>query len=229
MHWWHVLAMDQVLETPTLLPALLGYRFHCIERALKSDRPTLLICNEFGEYLDHPLIVRKLRSWLTQVRKLNTSVWLATQNISQVTDSILAAAGNDIPTRILLPNARAVEGVEENGVGSYYARWGVNARQRELIAQAMPKRHYYFMSRHGTRLFDLRLGPVALAFCASGSAEDLARMTEMTQTSPDTFAADWLRHKHLGWAADALEQQDPPPQKGAEWTPADVSLLASVG
>ena len=47
-------------------------------------------------------------------------------------------------------------------------------RQIELIARATPKRHYYLQSRLGNRLFELGLGPVALAICAAssvGSAE----------------------------------------------------------
>ena len=42
--------------------------------------------------------------------------------------------------------------------------FGLNARQIDLIAGATPKRDYYLVSRDGCRMFELGLGPAALAF-----------------------------------------------------------------
>jgi type IV secretory pathway VirB4 component len=48
----------------------------------------------------------------------------------------------------------------------------LNDRQIRLIAQAQPKREYYYQSRCGHRLFDLQLGPIALAFAGASAPED---------------------------------------------------------
>ena len=55
------------------------------------------------------------------------------------------------------------------------------------------------------RLFDLGLGPVALAFTAASSRNDMATIAALHEAhGPDGFAAAWLRHRGLGWAADLL-------------------------
>ena len=33
-----------------------------------------------------------------------------------------------------------------------------------MLATAIPKRHYYYLSEFGRRLFDLAIGPLTLAF-----------------------------------------------------------------
>ena len=73
-------------------------------------------------------------------------------------------------SRIFLPNARAIEPESREA----YERLGLNARQIETIARAVPKRDYWFQSAAGCRLFELALGPVALAICGASSAEELA-------------------------------------------------------
>src|SRR3546814_7847109 len=44
-----------------------------------------------------------------------------------------------------------------------------------LIAAAQPKRDYYLQSWRGNRLFELGLGPVALAFCAASQTRSEER------------------------------------------------------
>ncbi len=72
------------------------------------------------------------------------------------------------PSRIFLPNPQATE----PQLRATYAGFGLNDRQISIIAQAQPKRDYYYQSRLGNRLFDLDLGPIALAFAAAGHQED---------------------------------------------------------
>ena len=79
----------------------------------------------------------------------------------------------------------------------------MNDRQIELIAQATPKRDYYYQSRLGARLFDLALGPVALAFAAASMPEDQRAIDEVskakrTKPSPPLGCAT----RGFRWAAD---------------------------
>ncbi len=94
-------------------------------------------------------------------------------------------------------------------------------RQIEIVATAQPKRDYYYQSRLGNRLFDLDLGPATLAFAGASTAQDqrdidavLAAASTSTPSASTPFAAAWLRHRSLDWAADLL-RDFPGPAPGA--------------
>jgi hypothetical protein len=96
-------------------------------------------------------------------------VVFATQSLADIeTSTIAPAIVESCPTRLFLPNDRAVE----PQIAAIYRRFGLNERQIEILARATPKRDYYCQSRRGNRLFDLGLGEVALAFCAASSKSD---------------------------------------------------------
>ena len=122
--------------------------------------------------------------------------------------AIAPAIIESCPTRIFLPNERAVE----PQILSIYRRFGLNDRQIEIVARATPKRDYYCQSARGNRLFELGLGEVALAYTATSSKTDQLAIAEMTEAlGPAGFAAAWLRHRGLAWAADMLPAADPVP------------------
>jgi type IV secretory pathway VirB4 component len=105
-------------------------------------------------------------------------------------------------SRIFLPNARAIEPESREA----YERLGLNARQIQIIARAVPKRDYWFQSAAGCRLFELALGPVALAICGASRAEDLAAIDRLVaEAGQQAFASTWLRARGLAWAADLIE------------------------
>lgn len=196
----------QVFETEGLIgtgaaSAVLTYLFHRIEGRL-DGRPTLLIIDEGWLVLDDPAFTGQLREWLKTLRKKNASVIFATQSLSDIADSAIAPAiVESCPTRIFLPNERAIE----PQITAIYRRFGLNDRQIEIIARATPKRDYYCQSRRGNRLFELGLGPVALAFCAASAKTDHAAMEKvLAEHGREDFAAAWLREHRLGWAADLI-------------------------
>jgi type IV secretion system protein VirB4 len=196
----------QAFETEGLIgtgaaPAVLTTLFHRIEGGL-DGRPTLLIIDEGWLVLDDPAFAQQLREWLKTLRKKNASVIFATQSLSDIADSPIAPAiVESCPTRIFLPNERAIE----PQITAIYRRFGLNDRQIEIIARATPKRDYYCQSRRGNRLFELGLGPVALAFCAaSGKADHAAIERVLTEHGREGFAAAWLRERRLDWVADLI-------------------------
>src|SRR5690606_26791005 len=71
-------------------------------------------------------------------------------------------------TKIFLPNASA----KDDSSAQFYRAMGLNEQQINIINNAIPKREYYVSSPMGNRLFELSLGPIALALCASSSADD---------------------------------------------------------
>src|SRR5690606_26789195 len=104
-------------------------------------------------------------------------------------------------SRILLPNDRAIE----PQLTAIYRRFGLNDRQIEIIARALPKRDYYAQSRRGNRLFELGLGDVALALGAAAAKSDHARIdVVLAEHGRDGFLDACLRSHALDWAADLI-------------------------
>jgi type IV secretion system protein VirB4 len=196
----------QVFETDGLIgtgvaPAVLAYLFHRIEDRF-DGRPTLLIIDEGWLALDNADFAGKLREWLKTLRKKNASVVFATQSLADIDGSTIAPAIiESCPTRILLPNDRAIE----PQITAIYRRFGLNDRQIEILARAMPKRDYYCQSRRGNRLFELGLGEIALAFTAASSKTDQALIEQVLAEGGRTnFATHWLKAPDLAWAVDLV-------------------------
>lgn len=202
----------QAFETEGLIgtaaaPAVLSYLFHRIGRRL-DGRPTLIIVDEGWLALDDPGFGAQLKEWLKTLRKKNASVVFATQSLSDIDGSAIAPAIiESCPTRLFLPNERAIE----PQIAAIYQRFGLNDRQIEILARAVPKRDYYCQSRRGNRLFELGLSEVALAFTASSSQADQAAITRIiAEHGQDGFARAWLAHRGLTWAVELL---NPGPQE----------------
>ena len=196
----------QAFETEGLIgagaaSAVLSYLFHRIEDRF-NGRPTLLIIDEGWLALDDRGFAGQIREWLKTLRKKNASVVFATQSLADIDGSTIAPAIiESCPTRIFLPNERALE----PQIMGVYRRFGLNDRQIEILSRATPKRDYYCQSRRGNRLFELGLSEVALAFAAASSKSDQAAIAEtLGAHGTDQFAAAWLRRKGLDWAADML-------------------------
>ncbi|WBO24332.1 conjugal transfer protein TrbE [Sphingomonas abietis] len=192
---------EALMRTPGVVLPVLTYLFHRLEERF-DGRPTLLILDEAWVFLDHPLFAARIREWLKVLRKKNVSVVFATQSLADIADSSIAPAIiESCPQRIFLPNERALE--PQGRVA--YERFGLNARQIELIARATPKRHYYLQSFRGNRLFDLAMGPIALALCGASDPASQRLIDEMLAVEGrDGFAAAFLRARGLTWAADLL-------------------------
>jgi type IV secretion system protein VirB4 len=200
----------QVFETEGLIgtgaaAAVLSYLFHRIESRL-DGRPTLLIVDEGWLALDDRGFADQLREWLKTLRKKNASVVFATQSLSDIeTSAIAPAIIESCPTRIFLPNDRAIE----PQILSIYRRFGLNDRQIEIVSRATPKRDYYCQSRRGNRLFELGLGPIALALTAASSKSEQATIERvLAEHGRGNFLAAWLAERGVAWAADLIPNLD---------------------
>ncbi len=196
----------QVFETEGLIgtgaaPAVLAYLFHRIEGQL-DGRPTLIIIDEGWLALDDEGFAGQIREWLKTLRKKNASVIFASQSLSDIDGSVIAPAIiESCPTRLFLPNERAIE----PQITAIYRRFGLNDRQIEILAHATPKRDYYCQSRRGNRLFELGLEEFALAFTAASSKSDQAMIERvLAEHGRDGFVTGWLAARGLGWAADLV-------------------------
>ncbi len=182
-------------------PAVLSYLFHRISDRLDGS-PTLLIIDEGWLAMDDPGFAAQLTQWLVTLRKKNASVIFATQSLAQIEKSTIAAEIVDsCPTRLLLPNDRAIE----PQITAIYRRFGLNDRQIEILARAVPKQDYYCQSRRGNRLFELGLSEIGLALCAASSKSDQTLIAQIVaEHGRDGFLAAWLAAREVGWAVDLI-------------------------
>lgn len=209
--------MEELMPSKAAVLAVLGYLFARLEERF-DGAPTLLILDESWLFLDDPIFSARIRQWLKTLRKKNVSVIFATQSLADIKDSSIAPAIiESCASRIFLPNSQATE----PQIRSIYEGFGLNATQIEIVANAQPKRDYYYQSRAGNRLFDLDLGPVALAFAGASSPQDQQAIDHVLRDAGvPGFAGAWLGHRGLGWAADLLPSAPPPavstePEEGA--------------
>lgn len=208
--------MEELMHSKSAVLAVLGYLFARFDERF-DGAPTLLILDEAWLFLDDPVFAARIRQWLKTLRKKNVSVIFATQSLADIKGSSIAPAiVESCSSRIFLPNPQALE----PQIRSIYESFGLNGRQIEIVATAQPKRDYYYQSRLGNRVFDLGLGPVALAFAGASTPEDQRAMDAVAAaTGSANFADAWLRRRSLGWAADLIPEFPPLPSSLQEYTP----------
>lgn len=193
--------MEELMHTKSAVLPVLTYLFHRLEERF-DGKPTLLILDEAWVFLDDPEFAGRIREWLKTLRKRNVSVIFATQSLSDIANSSIAPALiESCPSRIFLPNERALEPQQHK----IYEAFGLNVRQIAIISQAAAKREYYFQSSKGNRLFDLALGPIALAFTASSSKQDHQLLDQVIAEGGGDFVSSFLTHKNLEWANSLID------------------------
>jgi len=207
--------MEELMHAKGAVAPVITYLFHRLDERF-DGRPTLLILDEAWLFLDDPMFAARIREWLKTLRKKNVSVVFATQSLADIANSSIAPAlVESCPTRIFLPNERAQEPQSKET----YQRFGLNTRQIELISRATPKRDYYYQSPLGARVFDLGLGPIALAICGASGPVDQERINKtLGEAEPADFAETFLHTKGLPWAAELL----------ARWPGASVEVAPDI-
>jgi type IV secretion/conjugal transfer VirB4 family ATPase len=200
---WQTFEMGELMASPAVVGPVLTYIFHVLEQAF-DGRPTLIVLDEAWLLLESTAFAGKIREWLKTLRKLNVAVVFATQSLSDIKGSAIASALiESCPTRIFLPNPEA----RTPQIAEVYAGFGLNAQQIEIIAAAAPKREYYYQSAVGDRLFELGLGPVALAAVGSASPADQALISRLlAETGHRAFAAAFYRAKDLAEVGAFLDE-----------------------
>jgi type IV secretion system protein TrbE len=186
------------LREPAYIPVLL-YLFRRLERRLRGQ-PAFILIDEAWTVLDSTVFRRRLREWLKAMRKKVCSVILATQSLGDALNSdIIETLVQNCPTKIFLPDAEAettgtpaVPGLRER-----YTQLGLNDRQVAIIKSATPKRHYYLTSPEGCRLFDLGLGPIALAFAGVSDPATVAHIDELARREGDNWPFVWLSERGI--------------------------------
>ncbi len=184
----HLMGLGEKFALPVLL-----YLFRRIETSL-DGRPTLILLDEAWLMLAHPVFKNKIAEWLDSMAKKNCVVFMATQHLSHAAGSgILDIIVESTATKIFLPNLFA----RDPETRLIYERMGLNPRQIDIIATAQPKRDYYYVSEKGQRLYQLALGPRALAFVGSTDPDSIARMKQLEHQFGEQWVNYWLLEKGI--------------------------------
>ena len=189
-----VFEMEEIMNQPDKyrIPILL-YLFKRIQDALKGQ-PSVIVLDEAWIMLSNEVFREKIREWLKVLRKANCSVIMATQSISDASNSgIMDVISESTATKIFLPNNTA----KNEDTSEMYRKLGLNTRQISIIANAVPKRDYYVVSSEGRRLFSLALQKLTLAFVAVSDKEAIADIKSLEKQYGDSWINYYLREKNL--------------------------------
>jgi type IV secretion/conjugal transfer VirB4 family ATPase len=191
---WQVFEMGKLMNLGTIIAPTLDYLFHRLEKRF-TGVPTLLILDECWVFLSNPIFAEKIREWLKTLRKFNVSVVFATQSLTDIKKSSVSnAIIESCLTKIYLPNPSALEQTSK----PYYHDFGLNDREIEIIARATPKKQYYYKSPLGSRLFELAMSKLALAYCGASSPQDQQMVQSiLAEHGKDKFNEEWLKYKNL--------------------------------
>ncbi len=184
----HLMGLGEKYALPVLL-----YLFRRIERSLHGQ-PAAILLDEAWIMLGHPVFRDKIREWLKAFAKKNCIVILSTQSLTDAANSgILDVIVESTATKIFLPNVYA----RDPDTAALYRRMGLNNRQIDILATAIPKQQYYCISEGGRRLYDLALGPLALAFAGSTDMESIGEIKRLEAKFGDGWVHEWLEAKGL--------------------------------
>ncbi len=192
---WQAFEMEELMSKKKVLVPVLTYMFHRLEERFgKPGTPTLLILDEAWVFLSEGYFADKIREWLKVLRKKNVAVVFATQDLADIEKSHIAdALKQNCPTRIYLPNAKAMD----PSIHGIYRGFGLNNQQIMILSQATPKMEYYYSTHEGNRLFEIGFGDFALAFCGASGPDDQDRINSILRRigGRDYFAWRFLMDK----------------------------------
>lgn len=164
---WQVFEMEKIMNNKSAITPLLSYLFHKIEGYLTGD-PSIIVLDESWIFIDNALFAGKIRDWLKTLRKKNTGVIFATQELKDILDSSLFTTILDAcKTKIFLPN----ENAEADNYLPIYEKFGLNNKEIKILAKASPRKDYYYKSTKGSRLFQLALGKNTLKLVGANDPE----------------------------------------------------------
>ncbi len=198
------MAMDKILDmSEEIMISTLRFIFHRMEKDFKLAMFTLLILEEFWQYLYHPIFLKELKNWLKTLRKFNVSVMPVTQNVEDVAGipGLASELIQSCPNIIYLPN----EYLGNPKVRDIYLQFGLNEQQLDILQTAIPKRQYYITSSQGNRLIDFDLSPLELAFIGV-SGEAYKEFEKIYKKDDPKWILNYLEEKRLFDWKDYVEK-----------------------
>lgn len=200
---WQVFEMETIMNQPEAVPPTLDYLFHRIERQIgKSRGPSIIVMDECWLFLSNETFANKMKEYFKDMRKKNTSIIIATQNLADIARAgvLLDVVKEQCQSKIYLPNVNASTG----SASKLYEEFGLNEQQVALVRVMRPKQDYYYSSPRGNRVFALALRNSEGAFVTATSKQDqqainriLVDYPEIKAGNRDVFIREWFKFKGL--------------------------------
>lgn len=192
---WQVFEMETIMATPAIVAPTLDYLFHRIEAKLKkATGPSIIVLDECWLFFDNPAFKQKLREYFKDMRKKDTSMIIATQNLDDIAGKpeLLTTIMENCPNKIYLANGNA--GNAQNR--KVYELFGCNDKQIQIISSMAKRRDYYYSSEKGNRVFQLALQPIEYPFITSTAKADQQEMDKLLEKyGRENFIQHWLEYK----------------------------------
>jgi len=198
-----VYEIDELMKLgdQNVIPVLLCL-FRRFEKSL-TGQPAMLILDEAWMVFKHQVFREFLRKWWKELRKQNCSVVVATQSLSDAVQSgLLDVLVEQCDTKILLPNPEAdSHGTDGNpGPHEFYTMFGLNHQEILGIKNAQRKKHYYYKSPLGRRMFELGLGSLALSFVGVSDKDTLREVRACEDEHGKDWPIYWLKQRGVNYA-----------------------------
>lgn len=188
---------DLMALGPKVTAPALMFLFREVERRLDGS-PVLIILDEAWLAISNPRFAGKIKEWLKILRKRNCAVVLATQSLSDITNSpIRDDVFESCPTKILLPNPQAKSAAMRR---LYAENLNLNDVQINLLAHAAKKREYFYVADGRARMFSLDIGPLALSFVGVSGVNDLRTIRSLHATHGHQWVWKWLEMRGVSYA-----------------------------
>lgn len=202
---WLCFELEDIYDKQDIVEDALRFIFHRLYGLFNKPNgpPVVFSLDEGWRFIDKDMFRDLFQDTLKSQSKKNVSVWFTTQsNVDTTIDPVFHKNLHEqSATKIYLPNKNALS----DDVYEDYVRLGLSDAEIVEISKRTPSKEYYYKCADGSRWFDLKLGSIALAICASGSLKDIDLAKKLYKKHPDNFASVFLREKGLDWAADALD------------------------
>ena len=159
--------------------------------------PAWLFLDEFGLLLHNKIVGGEwLDDAIRSMRRKNCGLIAATHDVNDIAgrpDYSLMLI--NFPARIFLPNPQATSEIIADG----YRKVGVNERQIEIIAGAVPKREALYISPMGARLAAFPLGEITRHVIGATDLASVNQARRILAADPAGFLAAWLDARVPGW------------------------------
>jgi type IV secretion system protein TrbE len=196
---WTTFELERLMEgAKDAVEPVLTCLFHKIEKRF-NGKPSLLILDEAWTYLKNETFSAQIGKWLRELRKNEVSVIFASQSLSDAINTpLMSVLLESCQTKILLPNQEA----NNSEISAMYKKVGLNEAQIDIIANAIPKKEYFYFSGAGVRLFDLSLGEIAIALCCNAGQKASVRADNILKKyGGGKFLNEWLASCGVKWAS----------------------------
>ncbi|WP_455289564.1 VirB4 family type IV secretion system protein [Cupriavidus necator] len=139
------------------------YAFYRISQSMDGIRYTIIEVEECGFFFQNERFYRRYEDWITTIRKLNGSIWSATQSLRQIARvANFEILKENIANWVYLPNGQAKTSPE-----LYKDKFGLTDDQVQLISDAVPNRDYLLITNTQTRMLQTAFSDEMVAMLRS--------------------------------------------------------------